>query len=92
MEYRLYTVESSMPWHRDVVITESCPQIAVVYTVYNTSDSLTEWIDERNKKLERVRSQPNSMIITQGLGAFHQVMPLSEGERAIIKIAYNLIP
>lgn len=92
IEYRLYTINSRMPWHRDVMLTETCPQVEVVYTVYNTSDSFTEWIDEQNKKLERVRSKPNSMIITQGLGAFHQVTSLTRGERAIIKIAYNLIP
>jgi len=92
IEYRLYTIDSSMPWHRDVMITETCPQIEVVYTVSNTSDSFTEWIDEKNKTLERVQSMPNSMIITQGLGAFHQVTALTRGERAIVKIAYNLIP
>ncbi len=93
IEYREYTVNSSMPWHRDVKLTESCPQIEVVFTVYNTSDSMTEWIDEQNHdKLESIRSQANSMIITQGLGALHQVTTLTKGERAIVKIAYNLSP
>ncbi len=92
IEYRLYTINSSMPWHRDVMISESCPQIEVVYTVYNTSNSTTEWLDERKNQLKRVKSHPNSMLVTQGLGAFHQVTPLTIGERAIIKIAYDLSP
>lgn len=90
IEYRLYVMGSSMPWHRDDVITRNCPQIEVVFTVYNHSDSYTEWYDDRLKGIHRIRTKPNSMVITQGLGAFHQVTPLTSGERSILKVVYNL--
>jgi hypothetical protein len=90
IEYRLYKTGSSMPWHRDDVITNMCPQIEIVFTVFNTSDSLTEWLDETKNKTVQVKSESNSMIITQGKGAIHRVTELTRGQRAIIKIAYDL--
>ena len=90
IEYRLYNIGSSMPWHRDDVITNMCPQIEIVFTVLNTSDSLTEWLDETTNTTQQVKSKSNSMIITQGKGAIHRVTELTRGQRAIIKIAYDL--
>ena len=47
VEFRIYPVErGSMDWHKDVALY-SKPQFEIVFTVTNTSDSTTEWEDER---------------------------------------------
>ena len=91
IEYRQYGLNASMPWHRDQVITKgSCPQIEIVFTVTNSSNSQTEWIEDTTHKKHVVKSQPNSIMMTQGSSVFHQVTPITEGERSIIKIAFEI--
>ena len=46
VEFRIYPVGGSMDWHKDVALY-SKPQFEIVFTVTNTSDSTTEWEDER---------------------------------------------
>lgn len=97
IEYRHYGIGSSMKWHRDSIVTqEQNPQIEVVFTVHNNSDSTTEWIEEfkgekggKGKK-HVVQSQPNTIMVTQGNSVYHQVTPITHGERTIIKIAYDV--
>ena len=93
IEFRYYSINSSMNWHRDQAITKNiynCPQIEVVYTVHNTSDSKTEWINDKNGYINEIYSVPNSIIITQGNSSFHRVTPIRIGNRSIIKIAYDI--
>jgi hypothetical protein len=93
IEFRYYNINSSMKWHRDQIITENiynCPQIEVVYTVHNTSNSKTEWISDKNGYVNEIYSVPNSIMITQGNSCFHQVTPITIGNRSIIKIAYDI--
>ena len=93
IEFRYYIINSSMNWHRDQVITKNiynCPQIEVVYTVHNTSDSKTEWVNDKNGYINEIYSFPNSIMITQGNSSFHRVTPITNGNRSIIKIAYDI--
>jgi hypothetical protein len=93
IEFRYYGINSSMDWHRDQIINKNiynCPQIEVVYTVHNKSDSKTEWINDKNGYINEVYSVPNSIMITQGNSSFHRVTPIKNGNRSIIKIAYDI--
>ena len=86
LEYRLYPPGASMEWHRDEAMY-AAPQLELVYTVENTSDSLTEWTDARG----RVRSTwaaPNSLIVVRAEAALHRVLGVRRGEREIVKAVY----
>ena len=86
IDYRIYEVGGSMDWHRDEII-ETPPQIEIVFTLENKSDSTTEWFDE--KDIHSISTNPNSILITHGGGAYHRVLPVKRGFRSIIKIAYK---
>ncbi len=82
-----------MLWHRDLVdnVNKNCPQIEIVYTLENNSDSKTVWIDDDTNKMHDIITQNNSIIITQGNGASHMVTSVNTGYRSIIKIAYDIL-
>jgi hypothetical protein len=93
IEFRYYDINSSMDWHRDQIINKNiynCPQIEVVYTVHNTSNSNTEWINDKKGYINKIYSVPNSIMITQGGSCLHRVTPITSGNRSIIKIAYDV--
>ena len=93
IEFRYYGINSSMNWHRDQIINkniDNCPQIEVVYTLHNKSDSVTQWINDKNGYINEIYSSPNSIMITQGGSSFHRVTPITNGNRSIIKIAYDI--
>ena len=92
IEFRIYEKGGKMDWHRDYVdkVVRNCPQIEIVFTLENTSDSKTLWIDDDTNKKHEIITQNNSIIITQGNGAYHMVTPVSIGYRSIIKIAYDI--
>ena len=88
IEFRMYETGGNMDWHRDAVHNDKpCPQIEMVFTLENTSDSKTLW---KGDAIHEIVSQPNSIIITQGNGAFHKVTPVTRGYRTIIKVAYDI--
>lgn len=84
VEYRVYPVGGSMDWHKDVSLY-TLPQYEIVYTVTNTSDSTTEWEDERTGMRYGGWTEPNSALVVQADGAPHRVTGVSNGERSIIK-------
>ena len=84
VEYRVYPVGGSMDWHKDVALY-TLPQFEIVYTVTNTSDSTTEWEDERTGTRYGGWTEPNSVIIVRAEGAPHRVTAVTKGERSIIK-------
>ena len=90
IDYRVYEIGGSMEWHRDTIINPISPQIEVVFTLENESDSTTEWLDESTNEIHAIWTYPNSVVITQGGGAYHRVLPVKKGTRSIVKIAYNL--
>lgn len=92
IDYRVYKIGHFMNWHRDSVISinKNCPQIEVVYTIENKSDSQTEWIDDNTNIKNIIVSEPNTIMITQGGSVFHYVSPVTKGYRSIIKIAYDV--
>ncbi len=93
IEFRIYEKDGKMDWHRDYVdkVVRNCPQIEIVFTLENTSDSKTVWIDDETNKKNEIITQNNSIIITQGNGALHMVTPVTIGYRTIIKIAYDIL-
>ena len=93
IEFRYYGVGSKMKWHRDVNIYDYLyghPQIELVYTISNISNSKTEWIDDATGVVHKIHSSPNSIMITQGGSVLHQVTPITIGDRTIIKVAYDV--
>ena len=84
VEYRIYPVGGSMDWHKDVALYTK-PQYEIVFTVANTSDSTTEWEDERTGMRYGGWTEPNSIIVVKADGAAHRVTPITVGERSIIK-------
>jgi ABC-type maltose transport system permease subunit len=93
IEFRIYEKGGKMDWHRDYVdkVVRNCPQIEIVFTLENSSDSKTVWIDDDTNKKNEIITKNNSIIITQGNGAYHMVTPVSTGYRSIIKIAYDIL-
>jgi len=93
IEFRIYENGGKMNWHRDYVdnVVRNCPQIEIVFTLENTSDSKTVWIDDDTNKKHEIITEKNSIIITQGNGAFHMVTTVTNGFRSIIKIAYDIL-
>jgi len=76
-----------MEWHRDEAMY-AAPQLELVYTLENTSDSTTEWMDASG----RVRSAwaaPNSLIVVRAEAALHRVRAVRNGgSREIVKAVY----
>jgi hypothetical protein len=93
IDYRIYELGGRMKWHRDVIIAENkkCPQIEIVFTLDNTSDSRTIWKEDDTGDIHKIRTEANSILITQGNSAYHKVLPVTTGQRRIIKIAYEVI-
>lgn len=93
IDYRIYELGGRMKWHRDVIIAENkkCPQIEIVFTLDNTSDSRTIWKEDDTGDIHKISTQANSILITQGNSAYHKVLPVTTGQRRIIKIAYEVI-
>ena len=93
IEFRIYEKGGKMNWHRDYVdkVVKNCPQIEIVFTLENTSDSKTVWIDDNTNIKHDIITENNSIIITQGNGAYHMVTPVFVGYRSIIKIAYDIL-
>ena len=83
LEIRKYVIGSHMPFHRDEQLYEQ-PQIEFVFTVENTSDSYTCWIDSKNNT-QKLSTEPNSLICIQATTVNHSVTSLKKGERVIIK-------
>jgi hypothetical protein len=93
IEFRVYENGGQMDWHRDVVdkVVRTCPQIEIVFTLENNSDSKTVWKDDETQETHEVVTQNNSILITQGNGAYHMVTPVTRGSRSIVKIAYDVV-
>ncbi|CAG9465559.1 unnamed protein product [Pedinophyceae sp. YPF-701] len=82
-EVRRYPVGAQMQWHVDELMYEE-PQVELVLTVANSSDSLTEW-REPDGAVESHRTEPNSVLALVAGGASHRVTPVRRGDRTIIK-------
>jgi hypothetical protein len=86
IEHRYYTKSKGMKWHKDTLLSDP-PQYELVYTVTNTSDSHTEYIDHWGLK-HRIWTEPNSIMMVRAHGYIHHVTPVNKGNRSILKIAY----
>jgi len=100
VEVRVYGPGSSMAWHVDDVLYSPTPQVEVIWTLDNTSDSATLWKIGRNKSREdhsdtgenrvmrSVESDPNSVLLLRAGGAPHCVTTLKRGVRTVVKCAF----
>ena len=87
IEYRIYQLHNGMNWHKDILLYKQ-PQYECVYTINNTSDSTTEYIDHNGKKHSQW-TEPNSLMIVRADGYYHHVKPVTKGEREIFKLVYT---
>jgi hypothetical protein len=86
VEYRKYPAGcEGMKWHRDTMLIGR--QYECVYTLTNTSDSVTKWRDLFGRE-HPVRPEPNSLIVVQAGGVEHAVTPVTSGERTIVKFVF----
>ena len=58
-----------MLWHKDDVLTSDRPQLELVFTLENTSDSVTQWaksdLHVLRKDIHEVWTEPNSGLLLQ---------------------------
>ena len=87
LEYRSYPVGSHMAWHRDECLF-AVPQVELVLTVSNCSDSATEWQDGSGA-VHRQWMEPNSLLLVRAGGALHRVLPIKRGDRSIVKVVFT---
>jgi len=88
IEHRIYSTDSpGMRWHKDLLMYKK-PQYEAIFTLRNTTKSVTEWKDENNK-LNKKWTEPNSLLIVKANGYEHHVTPPQEGEREILKLIYT---
>lgn len=68
LEFREYSEGSSMLWHADQVLVDP-PQLEFVYTLENSSDSLTRWAPSHlhvlRDEIKEVWTAPNSGLLLQ---------------------------
>ena len=92
MEFREYEVGSSMEWHRDEVLSRP-PQWELVYTLENSSDSVTRWapghLEVLRGEVEELWTAPNSALLLEAGGVVHMVKELTMGHRSILKVAFQ---
>lgn len=88
IEYREYPLHSpGMRWHKDILLYEK-PQYEAVFTIENTSDSYTQWVDPEGN-LYYVWTPPNSLLVMKASGYLHNVTPINQGKRNILKLVYT---
>ena len=83
LEIRKYGIGAHMPFHFDEQLYKH-PQLELVFTIENTSDSYTCWIDSTGAT-QKLRTEPNSLLCIQATTVKHAVTPLKKGERVILK-------
>ena len=84
IEYRKYfTGSTGMRWHKDKPLFTH-PQLELVLTIENTSDSATKW-KEKSGKIHSIKTKENSVIVVQANSIFHKVNKVTSGERFIVK-------
>lgn len=76
-----------MDWHIDQALFE-VPQIEVSLTLSNDSDSRVEWVDAAGD-MHSLWLAPNSAFVVQAETLWHRVLPVTSGERAIVKAAFT---
>lgn len=87
VELRRYPLHSSMDWHHDEPIYEE-PQVELVYTLDNDTDSETQW-ETRDGRIVSRFMRPNSLLVVEADGVKHRVTPVTRGNRMIVKFAYT---
>lgn len=88
IEHRIYSKESpGMQWHKDLLMYDK-PQFEAIFTIHNNTESFTQWKDS-NGKIHKVWTEPNSLLIVKAKGYEHNVTPIINGEREILKLIYT---
>jgi hypothetical protein len=87
IDYRLYyTGSSGMPWHKDVRVLKG-NYYEGVFTVWNNSDSLFEYILP-NGNVSKIWTEPNMLVLVKPEGIMHRVTPVHKGNREILKCVF----
>tara|TARA_X000001036_G_scaffold436347_1_gene479312 strand:+ start:1419 stop:2126 length:708 start_codon:yes stop_codon:yes gene_type:complete len=86
-EYRVYEKGSKMHWHRDSILSYP-PQYEVVITLFNDSDSIFKW--RKNGEVSSFSTDANTVTVVRAGGVKHAVTEVTQGQRIIIKAAYEL--
>lgn len=94
VEYRRYEVGSSMVWHTDKLLDDlERPQLELVLTLLNTSDSRTRWttdyVQVSRGRYSEVWTTPNSALLLRANGAVHMVTEVTKGSRVIAKAVFT---
>lgn len=87
MEYRVYPKGAGMKWHTDVVLFDK-PQLECVFTIDNSSDSVTQYKD-RYGIVHSLWTQPNSLMLLLADDVEHHVTSVESGQRSILKYVYT---
>ena len=87
LEFRVYPSGSCMDWHQDVALYVE-PQYELVFTLENSSDSQTQWQDERGSR-RGGWTEPNSVLMVRAEHVVHRVTPVTRGERSIVKFVHT---
>ena len=83
LEVRNYQKGSCMPFHKDEQLYAEA-QLEFVFTVKNTSDSFTCYVD-LDGNTQKLRTEENSLVIIEANSCLHSVTQLRKGKRVIIK-------
>tara|TARA_B100001094_G_C18189482_1_gene806134 strand:+ start:814 stop:1425 length:612 start_codon:yes stop_codon:yes gene_type:complete len=88
IEYRIYPINSKgMNIHKDILLYDK-PQYECVYTLKNSSDSYTNYIDD-DGNINSIWTEPNSILIIKADSNYHSVSKLNKGKRDILKLIYS---
>jgi len=90
VELRRYPRHSRMDWHTDEMLYSE-PQVECVFTVLNTSDSETQWVEDNGLVVSQ-STRPNSLLLVRAEGPRHRVTPVTKGDRVIAKFVYTDSP
>ena len=90
VDLRVYRGGASMGWHKDEVLYEE-PQLEVVLTLENTSDSQTRW-ERADGSVRGAWLPPNSLLLVKAEGATHGVTTVRRGDRLIAKFVLTASP
>jgi hypothetical protein len=86
IEYRKYTKGSYMKWHSDAKILSDQLQYECVITLTNTSNSFT--LFDKILYIDKIYTEPNSLIVVRANGISHMVTETTTGERTILKFVF----
>ena len=88
IEYRIYkNNKNSMGWHQDYKIVNK-NYLECVYVIKNTTNSFFRWY--KDFKFNEYFQKKNDLIILKPYDLIHNIDPILNGEKKILKFIINL--